>query len=49
MKLEKKPEIDIPASKNTFSKVGEIKIPDSPPPQKQDDEEEEKGGMSKFQ
>lgn len=48
MKLEKKPEIDIPASRNTFSKVGDLKIPDSPPPEKKEDPEEEKGGMSKF-
>lgn len=32
MKLDKKPEIEIPAHKNMFSKVADYKVPDSPPP-----------------
>jgi hypothetical protein len=48
MKIEKKPENETPASRNTFSKVGNIKIPDSPPPEKAKDEEEP-GGMNKFE
>jgi|HubBroStandDraft_2_1064218.scaffolds.fasta_scaffold6635322_1 hypothetical protein len=47
MKLDKKPEKDLPASQNTFSKVGNIDEPDSPPPEKKV-ETEEPSGMSKF-
>lgn len=51
MKLDKKPENEVSAARNTFSKVADLKIPDSPPPEKQEEEEETdaKGGMSKFE
>lgn len=48
MKLDKKPESDLPAYKNTFSKVGNIDDPPSPPPEK-NPKEEEAGGMTKFE
>jgi hypothetical protein len=50
MKLDKKPEFEVSAAKNTFSKVADLKIPDSPPPEKQEsDTEDAKGGMGKFE
>jgi hypothetical protein len=48
MRLDKKPDHEISAAKNTFSKVADIKIPDSPPPEKVEEEPEE-GGMNKFE
>jgi hypothetical protein len=47
MKLDKKPEHEVSAAKNTFSKVADLKIPDSPPPEKNDEPEEP--GMNKFE
>jgi hypothetical protein len=47
MKLDKKPDHDLPPVRNMFTKVGEIKEPDSPPPEKNVSAEDE-GGMSKF-
>ena len=47
MKLDKKPENQVSAAINTFSKVADMKIPDSPPPEKNDDPEEP--GMNKFE
>ena len=45
MKLDKEPEVKgKPAYLNTFSKVANLKIPDSPPPEKEDDEELSKPG-----
>lgn len=41
MKLEKEPEIKgTPAYLNTFSKVANLKVPDSPPPEKAEEEAE---------
>jgi len=48
MKLDKKPEVEVPAPRNTFSRVGDIKEPESPPPEKAK-ESEEPGGMNKFE
>ena len=52
MKLDKRSEESKkqPTKSNltTFSKVGDIKVPDSPPPEKEE-EPEEGGGMSKFE
>ena len=48
MKIDKKPDNDLPAHKNTFSKVGNIDEPDSPPPEKKVDPDEP-AGMSKFE
>ena len=47
MKLDKKPDQEVSAALNTFSKVADLKIPDSPPPEENDDPEE--GGMNKFE
>lgn len=51
MKVDKKPENQISFAKNTFSKVADMKIPDSPPPEKKDSDPEDnvKGGMGKFE
>ena len=50
MKLDKKTENEVSAAKNTFSKVADLKIPDSPPPEKQEsDNEDPKAGMGKFE
>jgi hypothetical protein len=42
-----------PASRNMFSKVADMKIPDSPPPEKNEESEPSipgaKPGMSKFE
>jgi hypothetical protein len=46
MKIDKRPENEIPASRNTFSKVSDLKFPDSPPPEKK--EEDDEPGMNKF-
>ena len=47
MKLDKKPENQVSTANNTFSKVANLKIPDSPPPEEKEDPEE--GGMNKFE
>ena len=40
MKLDKEPEVKgIPAYLNTFSKVANLKVPDSPPPEKEVEED----------
>mgnify|MGYP001626761640 CR=1 FL=1 len=45
MKLDKEPEIKgKPAYLNTFSKVADLKVPDSPPPEKNEDEDLSKPG-----
>ena len=44
MKIDKKAEIA--GVKNSFSKVADMKIPDSPPPEKE--VEDDKPGMNKF-
>jgi hypothetical protein len=52
MKLDKKPENDKSFALNTFSKVADLKVPDSPPPEKKelsDEEDKARGGMSKFE
>jgi hypothetical protein len=49
MKLEnKQEERDNQAPLTTFSKVSNLKVPDSPPPEKKE-EPEAAGGMSKFE
>ena len=48
MKLDKVPDSQPSAAINTFSKVADLKIPDSPPPEENNDEPEEKG-MNKFE
>lgn len=40
MKIDKKPENEVSAAKNTFSKVADFKVPDSPPPEKNDQDDE---------
>jgi hypothetical protein len=35
MKLDKKPETQTSFARNTFSKVADYKVPDSPPPEPQ--------------
>lgn len=47
MKLDKKPENEVSFSRNTFSKVADLKVPDSPPPEQKEDPSE--GGMNKFE
>ena len=50
MKLERKPSVEgIPAYKNTFSKVADLKIPDSPPPELEKDDPEDLSKPSKFE
>lgn len=45
MKLDKEPEVKgKPAYLNTFSKVANLKVPDSPPPEKTEDEDLSKPG-----
>ena len=47
MKLDKKPEHQVSAALNTFSRVADLKIPDSPPPEENKDDDEP--GMNKFE
>jgi hypothetical protein len=47
MKLEKKPDKELKLT--TFSKVSDLKIPDSPPPEKAKEDDNEPGGMTKFE
>ena len=45
MKLDKEPEVKgKPAYLNTFSKVADLKVPDSPPPEKNEEEDLSKPG-----
>ena len=50
MKLERKPSTEgIPAYENTFSKVANLKIPDSPPPEPEKEDPEDLNKPSKFE
>ena len=50
MKLDKEPEVKgKPAYLNTFSKVANLKIPDSPPPEKEKEDMEELNQPNKFE
>lgn len=51
MKLERKPSTEcIPAHINTFSKVANLKFPDSPPPEpEKDPSEDDPNAPNKFE
>lgn len=50
MKLERRPSTEeIPAHINRFSKVANLKIPDSPPPEPEKEEEYDPKKPSKFE
>lgn len=37
MKLDKKPDSEVSFARNTFSKVADYKVPDSPPPEQKEE------------